>query len=45
MCVCLQFDYTQAEDTQLSGLWGTLFIVLYLYFQRKLDTTEMILFQ
>lgn len=45
MCVCLQLDYTQAEETQLSGLWGTLFIVLYLYFQRKLDTTEIILFQ
>lgn len=46
MCVCLQFDYIQAEETQLSGLWGTFFfIVLDLGFRRKLDTTEMIQFQ
>lgn len=46
VCVCLQFDYIQAEETQLSGLWGAFFlIVVYLCFQRKLDTTEMIQFQ
>lgn len=46
MCVCLQFDYIQAEETQLSGLWGTFFCCSVLMFPKEIgynrnDTVSM----
>lgn len=36
MCVCLQLDYIQAEESQLRGLWGAFFYCPVLTFPEEI---------